>query len=158
VKIKIQGLTRELFSPWGQFVPADCRSGMTQLSIANYAGNLAVAEVGEKASLSLLKPFNREFTLKCMEQHNKTHEICVAVQGDCVITVTRDLNGEPDSDNLEAFLLKQGDTVVYAPGVWHWVPFPAGTGESGQLIIYKDQTGANDFIKKELPRALELEI
>jgi ureidoglycolate hydrolase len=158
VKIKVKTLTKEHFARWGQFIASNDTTGLTRLSIANYMGNLAVAELGNQLSISLLNPFNRELTLKFMEQHKKTHEICVAIREDCIITVAPDLNGVPNLDGIEAFFLKESDTVVYAPGIWHWVPFTVGTGEAKQLIIYKDQTGVYDFLKIELPQSIELEV
>ena len=158
MRIEVKALTKESFIPWGQLVAAGDTTDLKQLSVANYVGNLAVAEMGEKVSLSILSPFKRDLTLKFMEKHKKTHEICVAIRGDCIITVARDLNGEPDPSSIEAFLLKESDTVVYAPDVWHWVPYATGDGDCKQLIIYQDQTGANDFYKKELSEVLELSV
>ena len=158
MKVPVKTLTKDNFRFWGQFISADDVTGLKQLSIANYVGNLAVAEVGGKVSLSILNPFKRDLTLKFMEQHQKTHEICVAIKEDCIITVTGDANGEPDPSSVEAFMLREGDTVVYSPGIWHWVPYSTGDGKGKQLIIYKDQTGANDFLKKELPQTIELEL
>ena len=158
MKVSVKTLTKENFLCWGHFISADDTTGLKELSIANYVGNLAVADVGEKVSLSILNPFKRDLALKFMEQHKKTHEICVAIHEDCIITVARDANGEPDPSSIEAFVLKEGDTVVYSPEVWHWVPYATGDGKCKQLIIYKDQTGANDFIKKELQQPVELEL
>jgi ureidoglycolate hydrolase len=158
MKITVQELSKEVFAPWGYFVSRSDTTGISHLSTANYMGNLAAFDLGGRVSLSILNPFKREPVLKFMELHRETHEICVALYQDCIVTAARDNAGEPDPASLEAFYLKEGDTVVYAPGVWHWVPFAARAGECAQLIIYKDQTGANDFFKKELSQSAELQM
>jgi ureidoglycolate hydrolase len=84
-----------------------------------------------------------------MERHIETAEMCVAIEGDCIIAVGQGEPASPDPATIEWFRLEQGDTVIYNPGVWHWVPFAAGDETCRQLIVYKNQTGKNDFFKYE---------
>jgi ureidoglycolate lyase len=154
--VKVKPLTKEAFSRWGYFISKDDTTDINRLSSANYIGNLAVFEMGEQVSVSILNPFKRKLIIAFMELHQETHELCVAIQNDCIITVAENMKNKPDSTSIEAFYLKEGDSVIYKNGVWHWVPFAVTDDGCKQLIVYKNQTGANDFTKHEFQEPVEI--
>ncbi len=140
--MKIAGLTKDSFSPWGAFIAAEEKRGCESSPDFDYVGNIAVVDFQGPLSLT---PKARDIVLTQVESHRETPEMCVALRHDCVIFVAGDKAGAPDAATIRAFLLKEGDTVVYAPGVWHWVPYAVGADACSQLIVYRDQTGRNDF-------------
>lgn len=151
-------LSQSAFRQWGEYIPADETRNRTELASALHFGNIAVFSMQGELSASILRPFRREPVLRFMEMHRETAELCVELENDSVIVVAADREGKPDAATLQAFLLRQGDSVVYNPSVWHWVPYPVSEDGSRQLIVYKNHTGTNDFHKEELARPIALPI
>lgn len=156
--MNVKQLTKENFVKWGQFISADNIENQGDYGDFKYTGNVAVLELWPATSASILEPIKRDIRLECLEAHKNTIEICVAIKNDCVIFVAEDKNDEPDPASVEAFYLKDGDTVVYGKGVWHWIPFAVNTPSCKQLIVYKDKTGDNDFYKFELKTPISIEM
>ena len=156
--IKVNELTKNNFEAWGKFISADEQNNLQRYDGFNYVGNIAVAHINSPLSFSILEPLEREIVLVQMESHKETSEICVALENECLFFVAADKNGFPDEENIKAFLLKAGDTVIYNPSVWHWVPFATKNRSCKQLIIYKDQTGKNDFYAHKLSQPVRAEI
>ena len=143
-------LTKETFKKWGDYVAAGDVDNQTQNEAFNHVPDIAVFDLDGPISASILEPKKRENVLTCMERHDKTPEMCVALEHDCIIAVAMDKDGKPDETTVETYLLKQGDTVIYHPGVWHWVPYAVNTDTCKHLIVYKYNTGKNDFFMEEL--------
>lgn len=155
--MKVTELTKEAFSPWGKYISADEESGRDSTPEFDYVGNIAVSKLMGPVSMSILHPAKRDIIVNQFESHRLTPEICTALRNNCIIFAAGDVNGVPDIPNTQAFLLKEGDTIVYDPGTWHWVPYPVDTQTCTQLIIYKDQTGKNDFYLHKLEKPIVLQ-
>ena len=155
--MKVNQLTRHNFEKWGQFFDSGEQAALKECDGFNYAGNVGVFPASGECSISVLQPLKREMAVEKMEMHKETPEVCIAMENDCVIVVADGGDGGPDPGTMQAFLLKQGCTVIYNAGIWHWVPFPVGEGRCKQLIIYKNNTGANDFYMQQLSQKEPLE-
>ena len=70
----------------------------------------------------------RPFRSASMERHFTTDEINVPLNGDMVALFAKPTSDDPeelpDINQVEAFLLHQGQAVVIKKGVWHWCPMP----------------------------------
>lgn len=146
------------FAKFGKFISADQNKSREHFDGFFYTGNIAVCELFPATSISLLEPEKRDISLKSMEAHKETEEVCIAIKNDCLFFVAEDVNGSPDVNNIHAFILREGDTVIYAKGVWHWVPFCINSEYCKQLIVYKNNTGANDFYQYDLSEAIKVSL
>lgn len=155
--MNIEPLTKDAFAPFGTFISAKETQNKKCFDGFDYIGNIAVAPLWERTSLSLLQPKRRELVLTKMEAHKNTVELCIAIENDCILFVATDKEGKPDTSNIHAFYLCCGDTVAYDKGIWHWVPFPVEDESCKQLILYKDNTGNEDFYSYELLKPLRIE-
>lgn len=156
--MKTKILTQKSFEKWGQFFDAGDEEKLQKCDGFNYAGNTAVFQAMGECSISVLEPVMREKVLKCMEMHKETEEVCIAIEKDCIITVAKGDEKGPDTETLEAFVLREGCTVIYKAGTWHWVPFPIDSDVCKQLIIYKNHTGDNDFYMEAVNPEISLEV
>lgn len=97
----------------------------------------------------LLVGHKREIKPEHLECHGKTVEILFEMENDAVIFLAKTGEdggpGEP-----EAFYFRQGQAVALNAGIWHWVPYPVGDASTKTLVIYKEGTGQNDFVMKDL--------
>lgn len=148
--MKVNQLTQVCFQEFGILISAVERKNKQNYDGFDYCGDLAILSMGYEVSASLLFSHQREIHVTQMEVHRHTSEMCVALCHDCIIFVATDFHGTPSEDNLKAFLLKQGDTIIYHKNIWHWVPFAVNAKSSTQLIVYQSQTGKNDLLLKSL--------
>ena len=78
-------LTKETFKKWGDYVAAGDVDNQTQNEAFNHVPDIAVFDLDGPISASILEPKKRENVLTCMERHDKTPEMCVALEHDCII-------------------------------------------------------------------------
>jgi len=150
-----QQLSKQGFANWGDYISANDRNNVLVEEDFHYVGNIAVFPLEGDVSASVLIPCKREIVLWKMERHKDTAEVCVALKNDSVFFVAQDCDGHPDIDNIQAFYLRQGDTIVFKAGIWHWVPFPVEADQC-KLLIYKNNTGDDDFYLEELTEPIKI--
>lgn len=74
----------------------------------------------ETAHLGFTKVSGMPFTVDSMERHTKTTELLVCGNKPMVLAVAdSDPSGKAKSEDIQAFLISQGEIVVLNRGIWH---------------------------------------
>jgi hypothetical protein len=85
-------------------------------------------------------------TVVKMERHLKTAEMLVALDGDAIVCMAPPQ--EPVGGSLTgvvAVKMRLGEALVMETGTWHWIPFPTGKKTVRYLVVFRNQTGADDL-------------
>ena len=87
-----------------------------------------------------------------MERHLKTTEIYIAIEGDFIFPVTRPMrldvpNLQPSVEDVIGFHVKEGQTLIMKPGMWHWGPWPISQ-RCTIILLFKKGTEINDLTIK----------
>lgn len=129
--IKAVPITSENFAPYGNYynlhdkepkMTEDCIIKMTDNQIIDYPMNLGITfcKAGDFDSVS-------------MERHFKSEEVQFCGDAEMVLTVAAsDPEQYPRSEDVQAFILKPGDVVVFNKGIWH----DANHGVSKDTMYY----------------------
>jgi hypothetical protein len=88
----------------------------------------------------------RPMTVAKMECHLKTPEMLVALDGDAIVCMAppQDPVGGALS-GVVAVKMRLGEALVMETGTWHWIPFPTGKKTVRYLVVFRNQTGADDL-------------
>ena len=146
--LKVKKLTEDNFKAYGAILSTDYLEQNGGDSSFGWWENLAVFEGIGRVSINVLKAKEREMLVDKLEYHNETEEAVIPLGGkDQIIVVAK--AGALIEDEIEAFYLEGTKGVVLNKGVRHFIPYPI-KGDVDNIIIFKDQTGANDLIFEEL--------
>jgi len=94
--------------------------------------DMVLAPMASSAPIAFgsLKLGKREMVIKDVEYHSAASEVMMPFDDDMVMYVGPANSGEPEPDNLEAFIIPKGTMTIFRAGMWHGAPFPlhgAGT-------------------------------
>lgn len=103
----------------------------------------APIEIGVLQVEKQILPFNQ------MERHYETQELLVPLTGDILIPMAKNNDRRPDSREIKIFQISQGQALLLDKNCWHWMPRPCGK-QVLLLVIFKDDTSANDLIIETL--------
>ncbi|MDF2614413.1 MAG: Ureidoglycolate hydrolase [Clostridia bacterium] len=146
--LQVKKLTQDNFKEYGVILSTDYFEQNGGDSNFGWWENLAVFEGIDRVSVNILRAKTRELIVEKLEYHNDTEEAVIPLGGkDQIIVVAK--KGVLIEDEIEAFYLEGTKGVVLNKGVRHFIPYPV-EGDVDNLIIFKDQTGANDLILEEL--------
>ena len=63
---------------------------------------------------------------------------------------------QPDLSKAFAIRVRRSEGVIFAPGAWHWVPYPLKKGKSFALVGFAIDTPKNDMFTYVLNPALRI--
>lgn len=148
--IKIEPLTRDAFSPFGDVIEAD---GDPSLLInggrcGRYDDLARPEQTGEGGAVALSvahsEPSTLPLTLSLMERHPIGSQAFIPMEGTrLVVIVAPDDNGKPGTPR--AFLSTGRQGIQYKPNCWHGVLSPL-SGPSDFLIV--DRVGKGDNLEE----------
>jgi hypothetical protein len=88
----------------------------------------------------------RPMAVAKMERHLKTREMLVALDGDAVVCMAPPQDPMGGSlTGVVAVKMRLGEAIVMDTGTWHWIPFPTGKKTVRYLVVFRNQTGADDL-------------
>jgi len=154
--MKPEKLTQETFAPYGTVLSErrePCDAGNEQFA---FNADVALFEIPGGGTVGILEGKQREVILKCMERHVKTPEILFQMSGDAILFVGRSDDHGTEIKAINAFLFKQGQSVLMAPGTWHWVPYPVDAKSCVTQVIFNRGTSDSDCEIVELPEFIRL--
>ena len=135
--------------------------GAAPAAEAEFAFELAAPNLGMPAGLCAgrLECAARPMVLSRLEMHLQTPELLSAVNGDAVICMAppQEMRGGALA-GLRAILLRKGQTIVLAPGAWHWIPFPTGSANALFLVVFRTETGDDDLQFCDLAERASVEV
>ena len=103
--------------------------------------------------------------LRCavMYRHATHTQVLTPLDADSVVAVappSTPFASAADLDDVRAFVLHPGETIVLHRGTWHWGPFPIGGADSVRLLNVQGRRYAEDNASVDLPartgRAVEV--
>jgi ureidoglycolate hydrolase len=65
---------------------------------------------------------------------------------------------KPDLSKVFAIRVRRAEGVIFAPGAWHWVPYPIKKGKSFALVGFAIDTPANDMSLHPLSPGLRMRL
>lgn len=145
-KIIVQALTKEKFSPFGQYY------SMTQPEGHALCGELhsfypdrmtasAFHNVGY-SPIVVKKP--EKMLITAVEYHTTTWEMILPMDDDMILHVAPASAGIPLPEKTQAFLVPCGTLVKINAAVWHLCPLPASKECLHAMIILPECTYIND--------------
>lgn len=147
-KIKVEKLTERAFAPFGSVLMTEGREFGGEEGMYKWYEKQASVEGAQSVSVNLLTAIEREFVCKKFEAHQRTTETILPLTGGLIVAGIPE--GEVVFERLRAFYVPVGMGVAWAPGVWHYAPYPIG-GDATCAIIFRHGTGADDAAFAELP-------
>ncbi len=150
-KIKAQKLTKEAFSPYGEYYSMDNPKGYSlKGEIHAFYPDRIVASQGNNVAYSTLvvkKP--EKMIIKQAEYHTTTCELIMPLNDDMIIHVAEPSAGVPIPRETKAFVVPKNTLVKLKECIWHLAPLPKKKDELYALIILPACTYINDCIVKD---------
>lgn len=147
-EIHVQTLTRESFSPYGEFVDV---SKYGKKGKSAFFADLITWKPLEEVGISIGYANPDERRIPWYEYHAHTEEIRMPLDGDMIVYLGKQ-DENPNPETFEAFLVPQFTMIRLFPGVVHGRQFPAGSEPVHVLLLCEAATYANDVHHWDLPR------
>lgn len=133
-KIKAVPVTKENFAPFGRYfnffdIPARESEDFTA-----YTSIAELTDEPMNLGITVCRGAD-QFTSVSMERHMLTEEPQFCGDGEMILTVAdSDPDRYPEAEDVKAFIMKPGDVVVLAKGIWHDANH--GTKEGHDVLYY----------------------
>lgn len=154
-KIKVEKLTEESFSPFGQVIKTEGRDSVGEEGIFRWYEKQASIDGAEVVSVNLLTAIERPFTCQKFEAHSNTTESCLPLTGGMIVAGMPP--GEASVEKLRAFYVPVGMGVSWAVDAWHYAPYSLA-GDTTCVIVFRHGTGDDDMRFAELPEEIGFEL
>jgi hypothetical protein len=124
--------------------------------LLRFFGKLGVIEAPGGVEFGICAYERREFAVDKLEQHRRSAELLYAIDDDFLMPAAPNLSGvnQPDLSRACVLRVRRSAGVIFAPGAWHWVPYPLKRGSSFALVGFAIDTPANDMSFFELTPSL----
>jgi len=150
-KIKVQMLTEENFAPFGQVIQTEGHTPGGEAGMYNWYEKQAQVDGAETVSINLLTAIQREYVFDKFEAHARTTETVLPLTGGLIVAGIP--AGEVAPERVQAFYVPVGKGISWAPGAWHYAPFPVG-GDATCAVIFRHGTGGDDAVFATLPEPM----
>ena len=154
-KIQVQMVTAENFAPFGAVLETEGRPFGGEAGMYNWYEKQAQVDGAETVSVNLLTAIQREYAFDKFEAHARTTETVLPLTGGLIVAGIP--AGEVTADRVRAFYVPVGKGISWAPGAWHYAPFPVG-GDATCAVIFRHGTGADDAVFATLPEKMGFEL
>lgn len=154
-RIKAEALTAEAFAPFGKTLDTEGRPFAGEDGMYRWYDREASVEGAGAVSVNLMACLAREFVFSKFERHMRTTETMLPLTGPLVVAGIP--AGEPSPDRVRAFIVPVGKGISWAPGVWHYAPFPLGA-DTMCTVVFRQETGSDDKEVRVLPEEMGFEL
>jgi hypothetical protein len=115
--------------------------------LLRFFGKLGVIEAPGGVEFGICAYEHRDFVVENLEQHRRSDELLYAIDDDFLMPAAPNLAGvnQPDFSRACVLRVRRSEGVIFAPGAWHWVPYPVKEGKSFALVGFAIDTPANDM-------------
>ena len=152
-KLLIRELTLANFAKYGFFTNVLNVTGVSfESRYYSFFRDVSLMKVGtDMTAFSVCIIKKRPFVIDILEQHSKTHEAFISLDGDALLQVApASQNGIPPMEDIEVFFVPKGILITLKCGVWHHAPFAYGCASSNILVVLPERTYANDCTTYEI--------
>jgi hypothetical protein len=152
-KADLQGIGVALKLPDSSGRPPDVEN-----QIIRFFGKLGVIEAPGGVEFGMCAYEHRDFVVEGLEQHRRSGELLYAIDDDFLMPVAPNLPNlnQPDLSKAFAIRVRRSEGVIFAPGAWHWVPYPIKRGKSFALVGFAIDTPKNDMFSQALSPPLKM--
>lgn len=154
-KIKVQMLTKEAFAPFGDVLETEGHEPGGEAGMYKWYEKLAAVDGAETVSINFLTAIQRDYAFQKFEAHDRTTETVLPLTGGLIVAGIP--AGKVSEDRVQAFYVPVGKGISWAPGAWHYAPFPVG-GDATCAVIFRHGTGGDDAVFDELPEEMGFEL
>ncbi len=128
--------------------------------LLKFFGKLGVIEAPRGVEFGICAYERRELVVEKLEQHRRSGELLYAIDDDFLMPAAPNLPGvdQPDISRACVLRVRRSEGVIFAPGAWHWVPYPLKKGKSFALVGFAIDTSANDMSFHELSPGLRFRL
>jgi hypothetical protein len=128
--------------------------------LLQFFGKLGVIEAPGGVEFGICAYQRRELVVEKLEQHRRSGELLVAIDDDFLMPAAPNLAGlnQPDLSKACVLRVRRSEGVLFAPGAWHWVPYPVKKARSFALVGFAIDTPANDMSFHDLDPALRFRL
>ncbi len=142
-------ITEETFDGYGTILHSSAKDAAIDMDGFRFVADVFKFCSDIPFTVGILTGKKREIKRESAEKHANTVEILVQLENDAIVYLGKPTVGDEPGE-LEEFLLRQGEAVALAQGAWHWVPYPVEEDACKTLVIFKENTGANDAVIKDI--------
>ena len=159
-QIKVETLTHEAFTPFGQFYTMDQPQGYALCGeLHQFFPDRLVADSTHRVGYSpILVKKPEKMVITQQEYHTTTWEMILPMNDDMILHVAPASAGTPVTQQAKAFLVPKHTLVKMNAAIWHLAPLPANTEELAAIIILPECTYANDCTVVDLKPEEQFEI
>ena len=159
-KVKVQPLTREAFSQFGEFYDMVNPDGYALTGAIHkfFPDRMTSCCQGRLAFSPLVVNKPQKMIITQQEYHTTTEELILPLNDDMIIHVAPASGGKVVTDLAKAFLVPKNTLVKLKTAIWHLAPLPAAKEQLTALIILPECTYANDCLVVDLSPEEQFEI
>jgi len=159
-QIKVETLTHEAFTPFGQFYTMDQPQGYALCGeLHQFFPDRLVADSTHRVGYSpILVKKPEKMVITQQEYHTTTWEMILPMNDDMILHVAPASAGTPVTDLAKAFLVPKNTLVKMNAAIWHLAPLPANAEQLAAMIILPECTYANDCTVVDLKPEEQFEI
>ena len=163
-RISASALTREAFQPFGDVVDAeraDLKPTLVNFGTAvrrNHVASLVNKRPKSAPNLATFQcePWTRfPVVTEAMEKHPGSSQLFVPTKVDRYLVVVAPGDEEPELQGVRAFTAVSGQSIVYAPGIWHMPLIVFGTPAEFVMFVWEDDT-KEDCVVGRLKEPVEI--
>jgi ureidoglycolate hydrolase len=148
--MKIQTLEKKTFAEFGEILSMDDVPSVDTANEFDFHDTAQGIKLASRCCTGVLSCRHRPRKVVKMERHHESSEVIVALDGDIVMMMAPSDDELENNTRIRAFMIKQGQAIVMKPNTWHWIPFPVDKHDVHALVLFKDETGANDLHFRDL--------
>ncbi len=149
--IKVKKLNPNDFDKFGQIVCPNPKDEPTASGDSfNYFKQQAVFKIDGDSEFGILTIKKYDMVFDQIEQHVESPEIMFSLNGSFIVPVAPPSEDVPKPEDIEAFEVPHNHGIVLKDGCWHWMPSAVTDETATLLILFKDDTSANDLVIKDL--------
>jgi len=137
--IKVKKVTEDNFYEYGQLIKEPSEKDWTSSSVDYWSnlGRIDFEQTEVEINLGIAK--NRTLEFSELERHNESPEMFIPIDGKIIVPVAIG----KEASQKEAFLIKNGEVLIFKKGIWHSSPFPL-ENKCKFLVLYKKNTIPKD--------------
>ena len=150
-RIVVEKLTEESFAPFGKVITIQGRTYGGEEGLYRWYAQQAVVDDAAQVSVNLLTAISKRYVFRRFEAHARTTETLLPLTGGVIVAGIP--AGEVTPERVRAFYVPVGMGISWAPGAWHYAPYPVGE-ESTCAVIFREGTGADDAVFENLPEEM----
>ncbi len=153
-KVKVEKLTDAAFACFGCVLTTEGHEFTGEAGVYRWFEKQSSVDGACAVSINLLTAIERDFVCQKFESHSHTTETILPLTGGLIVAGIS--AGEVTCERLQAFYVPVGMGVSWAPGVWHYAPYPIGS-DATCAVIFRQGTGSDDVEFAELPEEMGFE-